>query len=65
MLIVTVLVTSLLFINSFYVTGEFSNAICALAVGFLGGLLGYFYTARPLRLVSRRGLGELAIFLSF
>ena len=65
MLIVTVLVTSLLFINSFYVTGEFSNALYALAVGFLGGLLGYFYTARPLRLVSRRGLGELAIFLSF
>ena len=65
MLIVTVLLTSLLFINSFYVTGEFSNAVYALAVGFLGGLLGYFYTARPLRLVSRRGLGELAIFLSF
>jgi len=65
MLIVTVLVTSILFINSVYVTGEFSNAIYALVVGFLGGLLGYFYTARPLRLVSRRGLGELAIFLSF
>ena len=27
--------------------------------------LGYFYTARPIRLVSRRGLGELAIFLTF
>ena len=65
MLIVTVLLTSLLLINSFYVTGEFSNALYALTVGFLGGLLGYFYTARPLRLVARRGLGELAIFLSF
>ena len=27
--------------------------------------LGYFYTGRPLRLVARRGLGELAIFLAF
>ena len=28
-------------------------------------LLGYFYTARPIRLVARRGLGEIAIFLAF
>ena len=34
-------------------------------LGLIGGLLGYFYTARPLRLVSRRGLGEIAIFLAF
>ena len=65
MLVLTLLVTFGLLVNSFYVTGEFSNAIYALIVGFLGGFLGYFYTARPLRLVSRRGLGELAIFLSF
>ena len=65
MLVLTLLVTSGLLVNSFYVTGEFSNALYALIVGFLGGFLGYFYTARPLRLVSRRGLGELAIFLSF
>ena len=65
MLVLTLLVTSGLLVNSFYVTGEFSNALYALIVGLLGGLLGYFYTARPLRLVSRRGLGELAIFLSF
>ena len=65
MLVLTLLVTSGLLVNSFNVTGEFSNALYALIVGFLGGFLGYFYTARPLRLVSRRGLGELAIFLSF
>ncbi len=65
MLVLTLFVTSGLLVNSFYVTGEFSNALNALIVGFLGGFLGYFYTARPLRLVSRRGLGELAIFLSF
>ena len=65
MLVLTLLVTFGLLVNSFNVTGEFSNALYALIVGFLGGFLGYFYTARPLRLVSRRGLGELAIFLSF
>ena len=65
MLVLTLLVTSGLLVNSFNVTGEFSNALYALIVGFSGGFLGYFYTARPLRLVSRRGLGELAIFLSF
>jgi len=65
MLVVTILVTSILFINSFYITGELSNAINAFTIGIVGGLLGYFYTARPIRLVARRGLGELAIFLSF
>ena len=65
MLIAAMLVTLGLMVNSFYVTGEFSNALNALFVGISGGLLGYFYTARPLRLVARRGLGELAIFLSF
>ena len=33
--------------------------------GLTGLFLGYFYTGRPLRLVARRGLGELAIFLAF
>ena len=55
MLVVTILVTSILLINSFYITGELSNAINALTVGIVGGLLGYFYTARPIRLVARRG----------
>ena len=36
-----------------------------MAVGLSGLFLGYFYTARPLRLVARRGLGELAIFFAF
>lgn len=36
-----------------------------LAVGAAGGLLGFFYTAPPLRLAARRGLGELAVTLAF
>ena len=39
------------------------NAIITIALS--GLFLGYFYTARPLRLVARRGLGELSIFLAF
>ena len=38
-----------------------SVIICALA----GLFLGYFYTAPPFRLVARKGLGELTIFLTF
>lgn len=36
-----------------------------LSVGLGGAALGFFYSAPPLRLVARRGLGELAIFLAF
>ena len=65
MLVAAVIFTAGLLYNSFNLTGEFSNAKNALIIGVIGGLLGYFYTARPLRLVSRRGLGEIAIFLAF
>ena len=34
-------------------------------VGLAGAFLGFAYTAPPLRLVARRGLGELAILLAF
>jgi 1,4-dihydroxy-2-naphthoate octaprenyltransferase len=36
-----------------------------LAYGLAGAFAGYFYTAPPLRLVARRGLGELAIGVTF
>lgn len=36
-----------------------------LAFGAAGALMGFFYTAPPLRLSARRGLGELATFLNF
>ena len=39
------------------------NTVIQMALGAL--FLGYFYTAQPLRLVARRGLGEMAIFLAF
>ena len=39
--------------------------ITALYIGIAGLFLGYFYTAPPLRLVARRGLGELSIVLAF
>jgi 1,4-dihydroxy-2-naphthoate octaprenyltransferase len=36
-----------------------------LAIGLAGLLIGYLYTAPPVRLVARRGLGELGIALAF
>ena len=55
----------LLFYNISQVTGSFYNIYCALTIGVIGLFLGYFYTGSPLRLVSRRGLGEFAIFFAF
>ncbi len=42
-----------------------ANTNGIISIILIGAFLGYFYTARPLRLVARRGLGELAIFLAF
>ena len=41
------------------------NLIGVLVCLIIGLFLGYYYTAPPLRLVSRNGLGELSIFLAF
>jgi len=65
MLVAAIIFTAGLLYNSYLVTGEISNAQNAFIIGCIGGLLGYFYTARPVRLVARRGLGEIAIFLAF
>ena len=65
LLFTSLIIAGFLFYNIYQVTGATSNVEGALAVGLSGLFLGYFYTARPLRLVARRGLGELAIFLAF
>lgn len=51
--------------TSYYNTGSTSNAYYAAVIALIGVLVGYFYTAKPIRLSSRYGLGELSIFLSF
>ena len=50
---------------SFSNTGSTSNAYYAAIIALVGVLIGYFYTAKPIRLSSRYGLGELSILLSF
>ena len=50
---------------SFLNTGSTSNAYYSAIIALVGVLVGYFYTAKPIRLSSRYGLGELSIFLSF
>ena len=65
LLIASLTFAGLLFYNISQVTGSFYNIYCALTIGVIGLFLGYFYTGSPLRLVSRRGLGEIAIFFAF
>ena len=50
---------------SFLNTGSTSNAFYSAIIALIGVFVGYFYTAKPIRLSSRYGLGELSIFLSF
>tara|TARA_Y100000588_G_scaffold204736_1_gene218524 strand:- start:706 stop:2070 length:1365 start_codon:yes stop_codon:yes gene_type:complete len=65
MLIGAFLTASVLMYVSYLTTGSLSNAKNVAIIGLIGLFLGYFYTARPIRLASRRGLGEIAIFLAF
>jgi len=46
-----------------YLTAQVGSGI--LVFGLAGACAGYFYTAPPLRLVARKGLGELAIGVTF
>ncbi len=50
---------------SFLNTGSTSNSFYSAIIALIGVFVGYFYTAKPIRLSSRYGLGELSIFLSF
>ena len=51
--------------NSYLITNSFSNIKAMGLIALIASLLGYFYTAKPIRLSGRKGLGELTIFLSF
>ena len=52
-------------INIYFETNSFKNILGIIVIGFLGSFLAYFYTAKPLRLSARKGLGEIVIFLTF
>ena len=51
--------------NIYLQTESLNNIYAIIIIGVIGSLLAYFYTAEPLRLSARKGLGELTIFLTF
>ncbi len=65
LLTISVTIALGLFYNIQNITGSLYNVYVSLSIGLIGLFLGFFYTGRPLRLVSRRGLGEVSIFLAF
>lgn len=54
---------ALALIIGFYMT--YTIGLGVLYLGLAGLAIGYFYTAPPLRLVARKGLGEFVIMLSY
>ena len=50
---------------SYINTGSTSNAIYSIIIAAIGVFIGYFYTAKPVKLSSLYGLGELSIFVAF
>ena len=65
MLLIASLCIIFLSINIYLETKSFKNILGIIVIGFLGSFLAYFYTAKPLRLSARKGLGEIVIFLTF
>ena len=65
MIIIALACIIILSVNIYYQTGSFDNIYGVGIIGFLGLFLAYFYTAEPLKFSSRKGLGELTIFLTF
>ena len=65
MIIIALSCIILLSVNIYFQTGSFYNIYGVGIIGFLGLFLAYFYTAEPLKFSSRKGLGELTIFLTF
>jgi len=54
-----------LVLNNYFLTSSIENISYTLIISLIGFLLGYFYTAKPIRLSAMKGLGELTIFLTF
>ena len=50
---------------SYINTGSTLNAINSVIIAMIGIFIGYFYTAKPIKLSSLYGLGELSLFLAF
>ena len=65
MIITALLCIILLSVNIYFQTGSFDNIYGVGIIGFIGLFLAYYYTAEPLKFSSRKGLGELTIFLTF
>ena len=65
MIIIALSCIIILSINIYFQTGSFDNIYGVCIIGFLGLFLAYFYTAEPLKFSSRKGLGELTLFLTF
>ena len=65
MLFISMIFLVMVCCNSYLITNSFSNIKAMGLIALTASLLGYFYTAKPIRLSGRKGLGELTIFLSF
>jgi 1,4-dihydroxy-2-naphthoate octaprenyltransferase len=65
MLFLSIICLLILSFNSYIITGSSSNVFMMSLIAASGVFLGFFYTAKPLRLSARKGLGELTIFLAF
>jgi 1,4-dihydroxy-2-naphthoate octaprenyltransferase len=60
-----VALVALLISGGLGITLAYLSSPWVLLIGALGAFFSYFYTAPPLRLAARYGLGELSIFLNF
>ena len=58
-------IASLFFGSLVVYNSSSANIISIFIIAKIALFLGYYYTAPPLRFISRRGLGELSIFLTF
>ena len=65
MLIFSIFSFVFLTVNIYSITNSYVNIVGVFVIGFIGVFLAYYYTANPLRLSARKGLGELTVFLTF